>query len=231
MRMYSTTWRPERSRLVYFPQKQEACRDTLRQASGAGHGVLVLQGSSSDNGWNHCKNKFYKDEIFFNTQKKLACIYELTKNEGTAKNGNWNQCWTLQPNKGNRDKLRPNEGSREKIFDNLLAKEKSDRFEPMKTYELEMRTRPKETKKDDYTKDCLEQPSEITPDEEQIYCFEPKKIYELGMKTRPKKAKEDGYIKDCKEQPGKICDQCEKENAQPLRDTQKRMVRGYKASR
>ena len=94
-----------------------------------------------------------------------------------------------------------------------------------------MRTRPKETKKDDYTKDCLEQPREITSVEGQIHCFEPKKTYELEMKTRPKKTKKDGYIKDCKEQPGEICDQCEKENTQPLCDTQTRMVRAYKANR
>ena len=113
----------------------------------------------------------------------------------------------------------------------MPTKEQTYRFESKKTYELEMRTRPKETKKDDYTKDCLEQPREITSVEEQIYCFEPKKTHEFEMKTRPKKTKKDGYIKDCKEQPGEICDRCEKENSQPLGDTQKRMVRAYEANR
>ena len=51
------------------------------------------------------------------------------------------------------------------------------------------------------------------------------------METCPKKTKKDGYIKDCKEQPREICDQCEKKNTQPLRDTQERMVRTYKTNR
>ena len=69
------------------------------------------------------------------------------------------------------------------------------------------------------------------PVKEQTYRFEPKKTNELEIRTRPKKTKKDGYIKDCKEQPREICDQCEKKNTQPLRDTQERMVRTYKTNR
>jgi hypothetical protein len=41
------------------------------------------------------------------------------------------------------------------------VKEQSHNFEPKKIYELEMKTRPKKTKKYSYTKDCKEQPREI----------------------------------------------------------------------
>ena len=43
----------------------------------------------------------------------------------------------------------------------LPVKEQSYRFEPKKTYELEMKTWPKKTKKDSHTKDYKEQPREI----------------------------------------------------------------------
>ena len=42
-----------------------------------------------------------------------------------------------------------------------IVKEQTYRFEPKKIYKLEMRTRPKKTKKDSYIKDCKEQPREI----------------------------------------------------------------------
>merc|ERR1711954_391975 len=108
-----------------------------------------------------CMNKFYEGEPLCNTQEKLVRIYEPTESEGTTKSGDWNQCWTLRPNESNREKisnLRPNEGNREKVSNSLLVKEQSFRFEPKKTCELEVRTRPKETKGDDYIKDCKEQP-------------------------------------------------------------------------
>ena len=43
----------------------------------------------------------------------------------------------------------------------LSAKKQVDRSEPKMIHELEMKTRPKEIKKDDYTKDCEEQPRVI----------------------------------------------------------------------
>ena len=49
-------------------------------------------------------------------------------------------------------------------FSNIFTfpvKEQSYNFEPKKIYELEMKTRPKKTKKYSYTKDCKEQPREI----------------------------------------------------------------------
>ena len=181
-----------------------------------------------------------------NTQERIVRIYETNSFTLPAKDtGSWNQCWTV----------RPKECKCEKFFNSftLPAKEQIYRFEPKKIYELEMKTHPQKTKKDGYIKDCKEQPREIRdqcdiqalyntqermvridetnrsilPAKEQIYRFEPKTIHELEMKTRPKKIKKDGYIKDCKEQPREVCDQCEKKNTQPLRDTQERMVRTY----
>merc|ERR1711942_589414 len=92
----------------------------------------------------------------------------------------------------------------------LPAKEQIYRFEPKTIYELEMKTRPKKTKKNSYTKDCKEQPREICDQcdiqplcdtLEQTYHFESKKTYELEMRTCPKT---DSHIKDCKKQPREI---------------------------
>ena len=139
----------------------------------------------------------------------------------------------------------------------LPVKKQIYRFEPKKIYELEMKTCPQKTKKDGYIKDCKEQPREIRdqcniqplcgtqeklvriyetnsftlPAKEQIYRFEPETIQELEMKTHPKKIKKEVYIKDSKEQSREICDQWEKKNTQPLRDTQERMSRAYKTNK
>merc|ERR1711954_494633 len=87
----------------------------------------------------------------------MVRTYEPTENEGTTNrgpnSGSWNQCWTLRPKERNCEK-----------FSNsftLPAKEQIYRFEPKTIYELEMKTRPKKTKKDSYIKDCKEQPRVI----------------------------------------------------------------------
>ena len=88
------------------------------------------------------------------TQERMVRTHEINSFTLPAKDaGSWNQCWTVRPKERNREK-----------FSNsftLLAKEQIYRFEPKTIYELEMKTRPKKTKKDSYIKDCKEQPREI----------------------------------------------------------------------
>merc|ERR1712081_153913 len=136
----------------------------------------------------------------------------------------------------------------------LPAKKLIYRFEPKTIYKLEMKIRSKKIKKDDYIKDCKEQPRVISDQcdiqplcdtqermgriyetnsstlsaKKPIYRSEPKMIYELEMKTRPKKIKKDDYIKNCKEQPRVICDQCD---IQPLCNTQEGMIRADETNR
>ena len=133
----------------------------------------------------------------------------------------------------------------------LSTKKQIHRFEPKMIYELEMKTRPKKIKKDEYIKEqprvvsdqCDIRPlsdtrermvrnyetnSSILSARKQIYRSEPKMIYELERKTHPKKTKKDDCIKDCKEQPRVICDRCD---IQPGYDTQERMVRADETNR
>ena len=118
-------------------------------------------------------------------------------------------------------------------------------------YELEMKTRPKKIKKDEYIKEqprvvsdqCDIRPlsntrermvrnyetnSSILSARKQIYRSEPKMTYELGKKTHPKKTKKDDCIEDCKKQPRVICD---RGDIQPGYDAQEEMVRADETNR
>ena len=95
-------------------------------------------------------------------------------------------------------------------FSNIFPfshEEQKCRLGPKKIIELEMKTRPKTTKKYNHTKDCKEQIRKIC-DQGTIRKRKGmklmKKSIKLEMKTRSKKAKKYNYTKDCEKQPEEI---------------------------